>query len=182
MTVTLIEGPTDDDWMSVKRRALVTIGKEPVTSPTLEWKASILEARHSPIRRLHFAFLFEGIPYSKSVHFCRHKHAEPFVKSQRNDRQQSYNRDEAPQNAPVNMILDVNAEELMIIANKRLCNQADEETRSITREMAALVVQRYPEFDGLLVPMCMYHGGTCHEMKPCGLFPKREFNLHREDE
>ena len=23
-------------------------------------------------------------------------------------------------------------------------------------------------FKGLLVPMCEYHGGVCHEMYPCG--------------
>ena len=56
MIVKLIEKPSEADWIAVKRRALVTIGKEAKTPPTEEWKHRILEARHSPIRRLNFAF------------------------------------------------------------------------------------------------------------------------------
>ena len=33
MNVTLLEYPTDKDWMEVKRRALVTIGKKLVNPP-----------------------------------------------------------------------------------------------------------------------------------------------------
>lgn len=46
--IKLIESPTEKDWLEVKRRALVTIGKKPVNPPTSEWKREILEARHSP--------------------------------------------------------------------------------------------------------------------------------------
>ena len=35
MIVKLIEAPTQEDWCKVKRRALVTIGKEMVKEP--EW-------------------------------------------------------------------------------------------------------------------------------------------------
>ena len=86
MNITMLEWPNQDDWMAVKRRALVTIGKNPVTEPDMAWKRSILEARHSPIRRLRFAFLLEDIPSWVSVHLVRHVHAQPYVKSQRNDR------------------------------------------------------------------------------------------------
>lgn len=27
-----------------------------------------------------------------------------------------------------------------------------------------------PELKGLLVPMCEYHGGVCHEIQPCGKY------------
>jgi thymidylate synthase ThyX len=65
------------------------------------------------------------------------------------------------------MIWDMNAEELMAVANKRLCLQASPETREIVREMCELVEKEMPEFEGLLVPMCQYHGGFCHEMNSC---------------
>lgn len=168
MEIELIEHPTDKDWMEVKRRALVTIGKKPVTPPTSEWKREILEARHSPIRYLRYSFYME-IPYWVSVHLCRHVHAQPYVKSQRNDRQNKYDRNEAPQNATVCMIYDVNAEELMVIANKRLCKMASEETQDVVREMCKLAEEATPELHGLLVPMCVYHGGVCHEINGgCG--------------
>jgi thymidylate synthase ThyX len=167
MIVRINEIPSDNDWFEVKRRALVTVGKNAITEPNETWKHSILEARHSPIRRLHFSFYIE-CPYWVSVHLCRHIHAQPYVKSQRNDRQSKYDRNKAPQDEPVCMIWDMNAEELMIIANKRLCAQASPETREIVQKMCDLVQDRMPEFRGLLVPMCKYSGGVCHEMKPCG--------------
>lgn len=165
MKVELLEMPTERDWIEVKRRALVTVGKKPVTAPTEEWKHDILRARHSPIRRLFFSFYIE-CPYWVSVHLCRHIHAQPFVKSQRNDRQSDYDRNSAPQNEMVTMIWDMNAEELMTVANKRLCKQASAETQAIVKDICDKVIEVCPEFEGLLVPMCKY--GRCNEMFPCG--------------
>lgn len=166
--VCMTEHPSDRDWCAVKRRALVTMGySRVVTPPTTEWKHNILEARHSPIRRLRFSFDIT-CPYWVSVHLCRHVHAQPFVRSQRNDRQDNYDRNSAPQDALVDMIWDMNAEELMIIANKRLCNQASKETRYVVQLMCEQVLAKHPEFNGLLVPNCIYNGGVCHEIYPCG--------------
>ena len=166
MKVEMIGHPTEADWMEVKRRALVTIGKKPIDPPTTMWKRSILRARHSPIRYLRFSFLIE-CPSWVSVHLCRHIHAQPYVRSQRNDRQREYDRNAARQDTPVCMIWDMNAEELMTIANKRLCGTASAETREAVQAMCDLVIAKHPEFEGLLVPNCVYHGGVCHEMQPC---------------
>ena len=167
MNIKLLEYPSEADWLAVKQRALVTVGLTAKNEPSMEWKREILEARHSPIRRLHFAFLLEDIPSWVSVHLVRHIHAQPFVRSQRNDRQDSYDRNKAPQDAPVTMIWDMNAEELMVIANKRLCQQASAETMQVVAEMCQKVLDKCPEFAGMLIPMCQYHGGVCHEMNPC---------------
>ena len=163
MNVQLLEYPTEKDWMEVKRRALVTIGKRPISKPTDEWKREILKARHSPIRYLRFSFLITALPSWVSVHLCRHVHAQPYVKSQRNDRQSAYDRNKAPQDSPVDMIWDINGEELCVIANKRLCQMASQETRKVVSEMCRLVVERLPEFNDVLVPACVYNG-VCHEM------------------
>lgn len=167
--VNLIRYPDEKDWYEVKRRALVTIGKNNFSAPDDNWKHKILEARHSPIRYLQFSFYME-IPYWVSVHLVRHVHAQPYVRSQRNDRQSEYDRNKAPQDAVVSMILDVNAEELMVIANKRLCRQASDETREVVSDMCIKVLEACPEFDGLLVPMCEYHGNSCHEINSCGRY------------
>lgn len=161
------ECPGERDWIEVKKRALRTIGKNVVTAPDLEWKKRMLGCRHSPIRRLFFSFYIE-CPYWVSVHLCRHIHSQPYVLSQRNDRQDKYDRGKAPQDQTVSMIWDMNAEELMIIANKRLCKQASAETREVVKMMCELVKEKLPEFAGVLVPNCVYHGGVCHEMFPCG--------------
>lgn len=167
MKVTCIEYPTEQDWMACKERALVTIGKKAVNPPDEIWKKAILKARHSPIRRLRFSFYIEGIPSWCATHLARHVHAQPYIKSQRNDRQSEYDRDKAPQDAPVNMIYDVNGEELMVIANKRLCKQASAKTRKVVRMMCDEVAKTNPEFTEFLVPMCQYVG-ECKEMNPCG--------------
>lgn len=166
MKVELIKYPTTEDWMLCKQCALVTVGKNAVTEPDINWKHEILEARHSPIRVLNFTFKLE-IPYWVSVHLCRHIHSQPFVRSQRNDRQTEYDRNSAPQDATVTMLWYMNAEELMVVANKRLCKQASEETRQVVQAMCDEVIKVCPEFKGLLVPMCVYHNGKCHEMYPC---------------
>ena len=151
----------------MKRRALVTIGKEAKTEPTSEWIEKILKANHSPIRRLRFSFDLIGIPSWVSVHLCRHIHAQPYVKSQRNDRQNDYDRNKAPQDTPVNMIWDMNAEELITIAHKRLCKQASAETREVMQMICKEVVKKCPEFKSLLVPNCVYRNGKCDEFFPC---------------
>ncbi len=168
MNISLLEWPTDEDWLAVKQRCLVTVGKKKVVNPpSMEWKQKILGARHSPLRRLRFSFFLEDIPYFVSTHLARHIHAQPYIKSQRNDRQSEYDRNKAPQDAKVDMIYDLGGEEMLILANKRLCNLADKTTKEIVQMMCWLVEQKCPEFKGLLVPMCEHHGGVCHEMHPC---------------
>lgn len=171
MEVRLLEAPTEKNWVECKRRALITEygkGLGDVRLPEAEWRKAILEARHSPIRYLKYSFMFIDIPSNTSVHLCRHVHAQPYVSSLRNDRQDKMDGDAARRDTPVNMILDVNAEELMVIANKRLCGKASEKTREAVRMMCECAALATPEIEHLLVPMCDYNGGVCHEMRPCG--------------
>lgn len=163
--VIMRESPTPNDWKEVYLRAMTTVGKDSDKEPSQEWKHAILKAKHSPIRRLHFSFMIE-CPYWVSVHLCRHVHAQPYVLSQRNDRQDNYDRNKAPQDTPVSMIWDMNAEELITIAEKRKCKKASPETRAVVELMCRRVCQVYPEFRGLLEPLCIKYG-TCIEIQPC---------------
>ena len=121
MKVLLIEYPTKNDWVAFKRRALVTVGKDSNIPPTIEMRQDFLEARHSPIRRLWFGFYLEGIPSWVATHLARHVHAQPYIKSQRTDRT-GVDRNKLPQDEPVDMILDVNAEELMAIERGKIAD------------------------------------------------------------
>ena len=168
MKIKVTEYPKDNDFLEVKRRALVTVGKKTKTIPDEEWIVKILKANHSPIRRLRFSFDIYGIPSWIATHLCRHIHAQPYVKSQRNDRQTEYDRNKAPQDAPVDMIWDMNAEELITICHKRLCLQASKETRDVILERRKKVLEVAPHMKDLLVPLCKYSGGICEEMFPCG--------------
>lgn len=178
MKISLIRHPTEDDWFRAKQCAVVTIGRKAINPPTEEWKKKLIASRHSPLRTLMFTFYLEDIPSWVSVHLCRHIHAQPYVKSQRNDRQNEYDRNEAPQDSPVNMIWEMNAEELLVIMNKRLCGKTQQLTKEIVQKMKELVEASNPEFKNYMVPMCEYHGGKCYEFESCGL---NQFTTKKEE-
>lgn len=174
MKVIVSRYPTQDDWNRVKKLALGTEGKEAKVPASDKWKDKMLKCEHSPIRTLMFTIELIDIPYWVSVHFVRHKYGvEHFVKSQRNDRQNEYDRNEAPQNAPVNHIMDINAQELMFMARKRLCSKAAEETKEWMEAIVKAVVEVCPEFKPYLIPQCAYLG-RCPEMYGCGMFADNE--------
>ena len=168
--VTAIYWPEERELMLFKRCIWITTGKTeaPVSTPSSKLLRGFLNARHSPIRVMNFAFLIENIPSNTATHFARHVHAVPFVSSLRNDRQDRMNGDEAPRNTPVDMIFFCNAEELMTVANKRLCSKASAKTREVASMMCIEAVKVMPELAGFLVPSCVYHGGVCHELESCG--------------
>lgn len=170
--VEILKHPTEADWAWAKTCTLNTVGKRSLSAPTDNWKVQLLEAEHSPIRELWFGIRMT-IPYWVSVHFVRHHiGVSHYVQSQRNDRQSKYNRNTAPQDAPVSHIMSVNAAELVQMAHKRLCNQASPETRYVMELIVAEVLKTNPEFKSVLVPLCKYRNGKCTEFNPC--------NKHKE--
>jgi thymidylate synthase ThyX len=166
--VEVLEHPEDKDWLNVKRRALVTIGKTPLDFPNEEWKIKMLRCRHSPIRYLRFSFYITDIPYWLSTELCRHHvGCEKYVRSQRDDRNTSdVPRTEKPQGALVNMILDINAEALLTLMNKRLCGAATKEMQELMLLIREQVIWHNLEFKDFLVPMCEYIH-CCNEFNSC---------------
>jgi hypothetical protein len=161
--IEIIKHPSDYDWKLCKLAAITTVGKRRVvTMPNDEWKHKILRARHSPIRTLHFLIRLDGVPSFVATHIARHTHLTPFVQSKRDDLQGDT---EVDRWTPVLMMVDINAEELMTLANKRLCGKAHEETRKTVRDMCEAVIETNPEFAPFLVPFCKQYG--CQEMHPC---------------
>ena len=162
--IEILKYPTEEDWMLCKTCTLNTVGKNSTKMPTNEWKHKLLLSEHSPIRTLNFC-----IKMIVSVHFVRHFIGiSHFVQSQRNSRQNNYDRTKAPQDALVSHIMYVNAQELMFMARRRLCTQADPFTRKVMEEICKQVIKLCPEFDGCLVPNCVYRNGRCDEFNCCG--------------
>lgn len=166
--IQILRHPTDEDWARCKTLALNTVGKRNASGTASdEWKRKILRAEHSPIRTLTFTIRMD-VPYWVSVHFCRHKYGvEHYVSTQRNDRQDRYDRKSAPQDAMVTHIMDINAQELIQMARMRLCNQAAEETRAVMQDIRNAVIQTNPEFADFLRPKCAFLK-ACNEFNPCG--------------
>ena len=164
--VEILKHPTSEDWKWVKTCTLNTGGKKTVSDASDEWKVKLLRSEHSPIRELKFGIRME-IPYYVSVHFVRHKiGVEHFVSTQRTDRTNE-DRNAKTQDAMVTHIMSVNAQELIFMAHRRLCNQADPTTRKVMEEIVRQVLMTNPEFKEFLVPMCEYLH-TCNEFYPCG--------------
>ena len=166
----ILRHPTEDDWQRCKMLAMNTIGRTWRSKSVSDvWKRKILKAGHSPIRTLMFTIKME-VPYWVSVHFVRHKYGvEHYVTSQRNDRQDNYDRTQAPQGEMVTHIMDINAQELIQMARMRLCGQAAEETRQAMYAICKAVLEVNPEFRGFLVPKCRFGemGFYCNEFKSC---------------
>lgn len=170
MEIEILRHPEKEDWERCKMLALNTIGKKYAGAEITDaWKHQILKAEHSPIRTLMFTIRLT-IPYFVSVHLVRHKIGiEHYVQSQRNDRQSSYDREIAPQNAMVSHIMEVNAEQLMFMSHRRLCGMADTTTRYIMTQICREVEKVNPEFKGFLIPMCKYRH-ECPEFRSCGYY------------
>ncbi len=159
------------DWQRVVDAARFTQGKEPLGhEPSDEFKARMIRSEHSPLRLLEFDIMIYDIPYYSMGHFVRHVHAQPFVSTSRPDiTKSSLDRHEMAQDAPVNLQLSVNAQEIINISKLRLCIKADKVTRTIWYEVIAKLCDIEPILAYSCVPQCVYRNG-CPEPKSCGFF------------
>lgn len=165
--VELLKYPKEEDLLWVKTCTLNTVGKRAVKMPTNEWIEKLIKAEHSPIRELWFGYRLH-IPYWVSVHFVRHHvGVNHYVQSQRNDRQNKYDRTHASQGEFVDHIMSINAAELIFMAHKRLCLQASKETRYVMQLIVQKTLEVAPYMKNVLVPLCKYRNGICTEMFPC---------------
>lgn len=159
-------------WSLALELARTTVWKNDgcAGEPGSRWKRRMLAAEHSPIRAVLYHVVLTGIPYWVSVHLVRHKvGVEHFVSSQRPDRSPSgAARHDLPQDAPVTHAMLVNAAALIAMSRKRLCSKAAEETRKTWEQVRLEVAKIDPETAEAMVPECVYRGGRCPEMAPCG--------------
>ena len=177
LSVNILSVPSDEDWLMSKKLAYRTIGKETEKQPDEQWKRMILRAEHSPIRNLLVRWEWINLPYWVSVHFVRHKIGiEHYVRSQRNDRQSEYDRNKAPQDAPVTLSCVANVHEIINISNVRLCKQASYETRYAWGMFLGELMNHMPEVPDFCQPTCIYRNGICPEPRGCGFNKTSQFN------
>lgn len=173
--VEVIKAPTMQDWTVAKTCTLATVGKDPIKPVDDSFKRMLITTEHSPLRTLWFCIKITNIPYYVSTHFVRHKiGVEHFVRSQRNDRQELYDRETAPQNAPVTHILYINAQELLFVSRRRICTKADKTTRAIWLMILKAIKPYEPILYQACVPECIYRGGICPEKEPCKIKDNKE--------
>lgn len=163
-------------WQEVKNATMTTINKNGGKYPDSEWKRKLILSEHSPIRKMIFAWKWFDLKSWVSVHFVRHKFGiDHWVSTQRSDRT-GVNRDESPQGALVMHECQANAQALINISRKRLCNCASKETREAWQAVKDEVAKVEPELASCMVPECIYRG-FCPEMFGCGYDKTKEYAL-----
>lgn len=157
-------------WLRVVNAARRTVGKQELTTePSSTWRRRILLAEHSPIRLLEFDIVINNIKQWVTVHFIRHKiGVEDFVHSQRPERREDItDRDKVPQGSLNDMQMSLNAQALINISRKRLCNCASADTRQAWIEVKNAIAEQDKELADAMVPECVYRG-FCPELHSCG--------------
>ena len=157
-------------WQEVVDDCRTTVGKESLGhEPSASFKKRILISEHSPIRNLSVRWIWRDIKSWVATHWVRHKW-ECFVRTQRTDRT-GVNRNELPQDAPVNFTGVANVQNTIDTWRKRLCYQASPETRAYAEDFKRVLYESQPEWSDVLVPNCVYRGG-CPEMQTCGYWKR----------
>ena len=160
-------------WDDVVNDCRLTVGKDALDhGPSDKFKRSILIAEHTPIRMVSIRWRFVGIKSWIATHFARHMFYKN-VQSQRDDRT-GVDRNKSPQDAPVNMVCELNGQNWIDVSRKRLCHQAHTETRTAWEQVLEEVKKIEPELYNVCVPNCVYRCG-CPEQTTCGLYAA--FNL-----
>lgn len=168
MRIEIIKYPTDEDWLLVRNSALFTHRKSSDKTPSSSLRMKYIASEHSPIRDLIVVANFYDIPSWVSVHLIRHHEGfQPFISSQRNDIQHEYDRNSARQDVPVNMRFSANAQAIINISRKRLCNKASKETHELWDNFLVELNFVFPEIIKFCVPECVYRGGVCPEVFGC---------------
>lgn len=170
-------------WKRALNAAKRTIGKEPLDKePSDSWKAKMLLAEHSPIRLVEFEWTWGNIKQWVTAHIVRHHEGcEKMVHSQRGDRRailEEYgveSRDKLPQGAKNDMDMSANAQALINISRKRLCNCASKETREAWKQVQESIRKVDPIMAEKMVPECIYRGFCPEFMNPCGYSKTPQF-------
>lgn len=169
------------DWKEVLDKARITVGKEDLEKePSDNFKKRILMAEHSPIRSLIYCFKITDLKSWIATHFARHHvGVEKWIKTQRTDRT-GIDRNKLPQDSLVDMRLEANAQALINMSRKRLCNQAAPETREVMEEIKKEVSKRDEFLAKVMVKECVYRG-FCPEIKSCNYDKTQEFKKELQE-
>lgn len=157
---------------------------------------------HSPLRTQMYWIRLYDIPLFCSTQLLRHHvGSQPFQLSCRSDRkggnihfqeridkvmdmvadgdldealcELAWLRDNADRYTKVNLGLCLNAQALINMAKDRLCQDASAETRNIFKAIKNKMAVVESDLVPFLVPKCVYRGGICNSLSPCG-FNKSE--------
>lgn len=154
------------DWDIVYETALITQGKVPKKQfPSEEWKMKTIIAEHSILRELKFIIDIEDVPNFAITHLVRHVHAQPFVRTMREDLT-GIPSESVTRNTLNSFRWSLSAQEILNICKVRLCSKASVETRDIIQEIVLEIYKIEPQLAIACVPSCIKNL-ACPEYKAC---------------
>ena len=103
-----------------------------------------------------------------------------FVGTSRSDRT-GFNRNDLPQDAPVNHTIYCNANDLVNISIKRLCTCASKETREVWKAVKDAIEQIDKPMADAMVPTCIYRGFCPEFDRCCGYVNTDEYKKRLEE-
>ena len=154
-------------WRQVANAARTTIGLDAGQGePSSQWKRRLLLAEHSPVRKIIINWKWYDLLWWVQTHFTRHKFGvEWFVQTSRSDRT-GVDRTSLAHSSPVDVEGEANAQAIINISRKRLCNQASKETKEAWKAFLESIKEIEPELYAVCVPDCIYRG-WCYEYNSC---------------
>jgi len=99
----------------------------------------------------------------------------PFVRISRSDLTGVLDGSKEGQTDLVNFSLDINAQAILNISYKRLCNKASLETHKLVQLLKEEMEKVDPYLAKMMVPACI-HQGQCPEMESCGFYKTKSYN------
>lgn len=169
----------DTSWLRAYNEAMRTVGKpekEEGFEPSNKWKWQMLIAEHSPIKLVEYNVQFADLQQRVGVHFLRHPFVLPYIHTQSDERRDmGIPSAELPQGTPNDQDFIVNAQTLINISRKRLCERAHRDTREAWRAVVNEMEKVDPIMASVMVPNCVYRG-FCPEIKSCGYTRTNKFN------
>lgn len=152
----------------------IVLNREDLKKPEneVEWWIKQIVANHSTIRCIRFR-IFDMRPKSVVMQLIRATkgHPQPYVQSSRPDwtgKERSSNPYELKM-----YIQDHTAESFIEMAKQRLCLRTETNTRKAVTEIVDMLRHSDEPFlkavGWCAQPTCMWLGGTCPEIKGCGL-------------
>lgn len=159
----------ETSWKRALNAARRTVGKEPLDKePSDEFKYYSLMSEHSHIKLVEWLISFKSLKQWVGVHLLRHLFILPFIHSQREDRRKlNCKRDDLPQGELNDQDFVVNAQSLINISRKRLCNRASRETREAWQAVKDKIKEQDPVMAHFMVPNCVYRGFCPEAPKNC---------------
>ena len=163
-------------WADVLVPCQITGNRIPThKEPSVKFIKEQIIARHKTLEVKRYEVIID-MPHWMYPHFRAHREPLTFTGTRREDLQ---NKPRDP-NEIITAYLNVSAEDLIHIANQRLCFKSHGDTIMKMADIKAQVATIEPLLTNMMVRQCVADG-VCRERKSCGFTNTNRYKTERND-